>query len=71
MLIESLPIVEGAQSASERVRNVLPLAREFGLSPYDAAYLELAVRSGAAPATLDARLEKGARGAEVEVFTGR
>jgi predicted nucleic acid-binding protein len=36
--------------------NVLPIAREFGLSAYGGAYLELTVRHGAALATLDAKL---------------
>ena len=51
------------------MRNVLPIAREFGLSAYDAAYLELAARRGAALATLDGKLEKAARRAGVEVFS--
>lgn len=70
MLIESLSVIEDSQPPGERVRNVLPLAREFGLSAYDAAYLELAIRRGAALATLDGRLEKAALKAGVEVFTG-
>jgi predicted nucleic acid-binding protein len=37
-------------------RQTLPLAREHGLSIYDATYLELAVRRGLALATLDARM---------------
>jgi predicted nucleic acid-binding protein len=70
-LLESLPVVEDTQTAAERVRNVLPIAREFGLSAYDGAYLELAVRRGAALATLDARLAKAARSAGVTLFSGR
>jgi predicted nucleic acid-binding protein len=57
-LLESLPVIEDTQTAPERVRNVLPIAREFGLSAYDGAYLELAVRRGAALAALDAKLAK-------------
>ena len=67
-LIESLPIFEDSRPVGDRVQNVLPLSREFGLSAYDAAYLELALRRGAALATLDARLAKAARGAGVELF---
>ena len=70
-LLGSLPIVEDRQTAAERVRNVLPIAREFDLSAYDAAYLELAVRRGVALATLDARLSKAARAAGVALFSGR
>jgi predicted nucleic acid-binding protein len=67
-LLESLPLIEDTQTISECIRNVLPLARESGLSAYDAAYLELALRRGAALATLDARLAKAARGAAVQLF---
>ena len=61
----------GSPRAAQRVRNVLPIAREFGLSAYDGAYLELAVRRGAPLATLDARLAKAALAAGVAVFPGR
>ena len=36
--------------------SVLALSDQFGLTPYDAAYLELAQRHGASLATLDRRL---------------
>lgn len=68
-LLESLPIVEDIQPVAARVHNVLPIAREFGLSAYDAAYLELAARRGAALATLDTKLEKAAQRAGVAVFS--
>jgi predicted nucleic acid-binding protein len=70
-LLESLPIAEDTQTAADRVRNVLPIAREFGVSAYDGAYLELAVRRGAALATLDGKLAKAARAAGVALFSGR
>ncbi|MFA5140767.1 MAG: type II toxin-antitoxin system VapC family toxin [Elusimicrobiota bacterium] len=44
------------------------LAREHGLSVYDAAYLELAQRLGAGLASLDKRLKAAARKAGVRVF---
>jgi predicted nucleic acid-binding protein len=50
--------------------NILPLAREYGLSAYDASYLEVAIRNGAALATLDAGLEKAGRKAGVEILAG-
>ena len=31
-LLETLPIIEDTQPAAERIRNVLPIARQFGLS---------------------------------------
>jgi predicted nucleic acid-binding protein len=70
-LLENLSIVEDSQTAAERVRNVLPMARDFGLSAYDAAYLEVAVRRGAALATSDTKLERAARTAGIAVFSGR
>jgi predicted nucleic acid-binding protein len=42
-------------------RRLMPLARKHKLTAYDAAYLELALREGAALATLDAELERAAR----------
>ncbi len=48
--------------------NVLDIARRWNLSVYDAACVELAVRSGARLATLDKRLGKAARNAGAEVL---
>ena len=70
-LLEGLPILHDDQSPGEAVKGILPLAREYGLSAYDAAYLELAVRRGAPVATLDLDLRKAAREAGVPVFTAR
>lgn len=42
-------------------KNILPLAREYGLSVYDASYLELAIRQGLPLATHDGPLAKAAR----------
>ena len=55
-LLQSLALVQDAQGVGDHVSNVLPLAREYGLSAYDAAYLELAIRHGAPLATLDGNL---------------
>jgi predicted nucleic acid-binding protein len=52
----------------QTVESVLPLAAHHALSSYDAAYLELALRKGAALATLDAGLARAARDAGVEVI---
>ena len=60
-LLESLSPVQDVQPVGELVNDVLPLAREYGLSAYDAAYLELSMRHGASLATLDGRLQKAAR----------
>jgi predicted nucleic acid-binding protein len=70
-LLEGLPIVQDVQSPGDAIQGILPLAQEYGLSAYDAAYLELAVRKGASVATLDTDLRKAAREAGIPVFTGR
>lgn len=46
-------------------RRLMTLARKHGLTAYDAAYLELAMRVGVALATLDAELERAARAESV------
>ena len=46
----------------------MQLARRYKISAYDAAYLELALRTGLALATLDEKLLKAARKAGVKRF---
>ncbi len=61
--------VEIEQASIERVAGpVASLARDHGLTVYDAAYLELALREGLPLATLDARLGRAARDAGVVVL---
>jgi predicted nucleic acid-binding protein len=48
--------------------DMLNLARRYRLSAYDAAYLELALRSGLPLATLDTGLAKAATTAGVQIF---
>lgn len=67
-LLENLSVVQDVQSLSENVRNVLPLARQYGLSAYDAACLELSVRYSAPLATLDGRLRKARQWAGVKLY---
>ena len=67
-LLESLPISEDHQTVTDRVNNVLPLARAHGLSAYDAAYLELAIRHNSPLATLDTSLQKAAKRAGIKVL---
>jgi len=68
-LLEGLSIHQDDQAASASVRNVLPLARRFGLSAYDAAYLELAVRYNAPLATLDGDLQKAAKRMGIQILS--
>ena len=64
-LLEGLLVLQDDQTVSESVSKVLPLARDYGLSAYDAAYLELAIREGLPLATLDDDLRLAARAASV------
>jgi hypothetical protein len=48
-----LPIAIEHRPATWLAQQVLPLARTYRLSAYDAAYLELAIREGLPLATLD------------------
>ena len=57
-----------SQTVTESVSNILPIAREYGLSAYDAAYLDVAVRHGAPLATLDGQLQKAGQKAGIEIF---
>jgi len=50
------------------VNDVLPLARKHGLSAYDAAYLELAIRHRAPLSTLDEKLRRAAKVAGITIF---
>ena len=56
-LLQTLPIeIEAASELSTALGPVHALAREHGLSSYDASYVELALRRGLPVATLDARM---------------
>jgi len=67
-LLRGLTIAEHSQVIADTAINVLPLAREYGLSAYDAAYLDVAVRQGAPLATLDSALQKAGRSAGIKIF---
>lgn len=68
-LLADLPI-RVIQEPPQRVTGeILALARETGLSSYDASYLDLAMREGAPLATLDDGLRKAAGRVGVQLFT--
>jgi predicted nucleic acid-binding protein len=67
-LLGGLTLIEQSQTAIDTVSSVLPLARQYGLSAFDAAYLDVAVRQGAPLATLDSTLEKAGRSAGIKIF---
>jgi len=69
-LLDGLTVITDSQSVTESVSNILPVAREYCLSAYDAAYLDVAVRHGMPLATLDNALQKAGRKAGIEIFKG-
>ena len=61
----ALPIEVDLDTPSRAFNECWPLAANHGLTTYDAAYLELAIRRGLPLATLDERLAHAARAAGV------
>jgi predicted nucleic acid-binding protein len=66
-LLLSLPITVVRDEPRSALVNARLLAREHGLSAYDAAYLSLALRSGAALASTDRELVRAAKAAGVKL----
>ncbi len=67
-LLASLPITIDDAAGNLAYAGIVMLAREHGLTSYDAAYLELAARAGVPLATLDKALRKAAANAGVKVL---
>ena len=67
-LLDTLPIRVDPETAARALAGIRALARETGLTPYDAAYLELAVRTGSPLATLDDDLRAAAAARGVTVL---
>ena len=63
-----LPILIQHRPATWLAQQILPLARRYHLSAYDAAYRELAIREGLPLATLDDDLRCAAAGAGVALL---
>ena len=69
-LIEELPIVADRATGARALHETMSLAREHGLTAYDAAYLELAMRLGLPLATGDRKLGAAAERAGVVLIGG-
>jgi len=67
-LLRQLPIEVEGDVADRIFSEVLNLAREHGLSSYDASYLDLAMRLGLPLATQDEALQQAATRCGVEIF---
>jgi predicted nucleic acid-binding protein len=65
--LESLPIRVDTTTKNLVRAGVFPMAEQYGLTVYDAAYLELAIREGLPLATLDNDLRKAARASGVQL----
>lgn len=55
-LLQDMAVFVDNETAGRALNDTLQLARRFGLSAYDASYVELALREGLPLATLDADL---------------
>jgi len=69
-ILSRLPIVIDSQTMNRAQGDVLPLARLQRLTAYDAAYLELALRTGCPLASLDSALNEAAAGRGIARFEG-
>jgi predicted nucleic acid-binding protein len=66
--LAGLPIAVDSSTESHAWSTTVHLARQHGLTAYDAAYLELAVRRGIPLATLDGKLKAAAVAAGVSIY---
>jgi len=66
----ALPIEVDPETPGRALTDALALAAQYGLTTYDAAYLELAIRRGLPLATLDARLVSAAQPEGVTLVVG-
>ncbi|MHB8422799.1 MAG: type II toxin-antitoxin system VapC family toxin [Leptospirales bacterium] len=67
-LVNNLPITVEQESPERMLKEIVSLARENGLSTYDASYLDLAMRLGLPISTKDASLLKVAKKCQVPFF---
>ena len=65
--LEVLPIRVDTSAMNQIRAGVFPLAEQYELTIYDAAYLELAIREGLPLATLDNDMRKASRAAGVSL----
>jgi predicted nucleic acid-binding protein len=70
-LVGQLSLVQDTPAAGKQMGNVLATARQYDLTAYDAAYLELSIRERAELATFDVKLQKAARKAGVLIFASK
>ncbi|MCK5666775.1 MAG: type II toxin-antitoxin system VapC family toxin [Thiotrichaceae bacterium] len=66
--LENLPILVDTLTAHQAFSRTLSLSRAYKISSYDASFLELAMREGLSLSTLDKKLTKAAKKADVEIY---
>jgi len=66
-LLDNLPITIDENTAQRAMHETYQLAREYGLTAYDASYMELAMRLGTPLATMDRQLADAAQKAGVSI----
>jgi predicted nucleic acid-binding protein len=66
--VGGLPVALDSETQSFALSSISDLAARYGITVYDAAYLELAARSGLPLATLDDELHDAAKIARVPVL---
>ncbi len=69
-LLQRLPITMDTFGLDNTFMEVMKLAHKYRLTPYDASYLELAIRTDSPLATLDDDLTRAAKRAGVELILG-
>ena len=67
-LIGELPITVDDTTSARAVKEIFFVGRQQGLSSYDAAYLELAMREGLGLATRDERLKAAAARCGIKII---
>lgn len=67
-MIKELDIETDAQTYFRSLNDILNLARRYGLSAYDASYLELTLRENLPLATLDEDLIKAVKKAGAKIY---
>lgn len=67
-LLSNLPLDVRQESPARQMSVIYRLARDTGLSTYDASYLDLSMRTGFPLASMDKALITAARSFDVEIF---
>jgi predicted nucleic acid-binding protein len=68
-VLHAMAVITDEETASRSATETFSLARQYGLTIYDAAYLELAIRRDSTLATVDKALAKASVAAGVELLT--